>query len=151
MTSRRSKYTRRALLAAGAVTGGCIAVSAAGTATWFLANQSTSTVGHLEFATPLDIPPLLEGEPDADGRKVFGLTLQTGKTRIIPSGEAETWGVNGSFLGPTLRARRGDAVAIALHNELPEDTSIHWHGMHLPAGMDGGPHQMTAQGESWHP
>jgi FtsP/CotA-like multicopper oxidase with cupredoxin domain len=36
-----------------------------------------------------------------------------------------------------------------VNNELPEDTSLHWHGMHLPAEMDGGPHQMVAVGESW--
>ncbi|MBA2469339.1 MAG: multicopper oxidase domain-containing protein [Chloroflexia bacterium] len=151
MSTRRSKLTRRALIAGGGILGCCVAVSAAGTATFFLANQPESTVGDLAFTTPLDIPPLLEGEPDANGRKIFDLTLQTGRTRILPSGEAETWGVNGPFLGPTLRARRGDVVAFAVRNDLPEETSIHWHGMHLPAIMDGGPHQMIAAGEAWSP
>ncbi|MBA3275187.1 MAG: multicopper oxidase domain-containing protein [Chloroflexia bacterium] len=155
MFTRRSKLTRRALIAGGGVLGCCAVVGAGGATTLLLANrltnQADSTFGELAFATPLDIPPLLEGEPDADGRKIFDLTLQTGRTRIVPAGEAETWGVNGPFLGPTLRARRGDAVAIAVHNDLPEETSIHWHGMHLPAVMDGGLHQMIAAGESWDP
>ncbi len=151
MSTRRSKLTRRALIAGGGVLGCCVAVSAGGAATFFLANQPTSNVGELDFATPLDILPLLEGEPDGEGRTLFDLTLETGQTRIVPAGAAETWGVNGPFLGPTLRTRHGDTVAIVVHNDLPEETSIHWHGMHLPAAMDGGPHQMIAAGESWTP
>jgi FtsP/CotA-like multicopper oxidase with cupredoxin domain len=110
-----------------------------------------SNVGDLSFKTPLAIPPLLDDIVDDRGRSVFDLTLQTGSKRIVPSGEATTWGVNGPLLGPTLRARRGEVVAPVVHNELPEDTTIHWHGMHLPAVMDGGPHQMIGTGESWHP
>ncbi len=151
MSTRRSKITRRALIAGGGILGCCVAVSAGGAATFFLANQPTSNVGDLDFATPLDIPPLLEGEPDGEGLTLFDLTLQTGQARIVPAGAAETWGVNGPFLGPTLRGRRGDTVSMRIHNELPEDTTLHWHGMHLPAVMDGGPHQMIATGESWLP
>jgi suppressor of ftsI len=152
MSSRRRTFTRRRLLIGGGVIlGGCVAIPMGGAATFFLANQPDSNVGDLDFTNPLAIPPLLDPEPDADGRKVFDLTLQTGQTRIVPDGQAETWGVNGPFLGPTLRARRGDDVAFAVHNELPDDTSIHWHGMHLPAAMDGGPHQMIAVGDTWEP
>jgi len=155
MPTRRSTLTRRALIAGGGILGCCAVVGAGGAATLLLSNrltnQSDSTVGELAFTTPLDIPPLLEGEPGPDGRLVYDLTLQTGQTRILPAGAAETWGVNGPFLGPTLRARRGDTVSIAVHNDLPEATSIHWHGMHLPPAMDGGPHQMIAAGESWLP
>jgi FtsP/CotA-like multicopper oxidase with cupredoxin domain len=151
MSSRRSKLTRRALIAGGGILGCCALVTGGGTAAFFLANRADSNVGDLDFSTPLAIPPLLEGELDGEGRRAFDLTLQTGQTRIVPAGQAETWGVNGSFLGPTLQARRGDTVALAVHNELPEDTTIHWHGMHLPAMMDGGPHQMIAVGESWNP
>ena len=52
-----------------------------------------------------------------------------------------TWGVNGAVLGPTMRARRGESVAFTVDNGLPEATTVHWHGMHLPARCDGGPHQ----------
>ena len=150
-TTRRKKYTRRALIAGGSLLGCCVLVSGAGIAVFFLGNRADSNVGDLDFTTPLAIPPLLEPAIDGDGRKVFELTLQTGQKHIVPSGTAETWGVNGPFLAPTLRARCGEIVAIALHNELPEDTTIHWHGMHLPARMDGGPHQMIPVGASWHP
>ena len=151
MPTRRSKLTRRALIASGGILGCCVAVSAAGTATFFLANQPASTVGDLDFTTPLDIPPLLEGEPDGEGRIVFDLSLETGRTRIVPAGEAETWGVNDPFLGPTLRARRGDTVMMHVRNDLPEETTLHWHGIHLSAAMDGGPHQMIGEGDTWSP
>ena len=88
---------------------------------------------------------------DDEGRLVFDLTLQTGSSEILPGKRTETWGVNGPLLGPTLRAHRGETVVMNVNNELPEDTSLHWHGMHLPAEMDGGPHQMVAVGETWSP
>ncbi len=56
---------------------------------------------------------------------------QAGSTRI------KAWGYNGSTPGPTLEAVEGERVRIYLTNRLPEHTSIHWHGLLLPAGMDG--------------
>ncbi len=60
-------------------------------------------------------------------------------------------GFNGSHLGPTLRAKRGERVAVRVRNALDEASSVHWHGMHLPAAMDGGPHQTVAAGSTWTP
>src|SRR5690242_13084186 len=47
--------------------------------------------------------------------------------------------INGSLPGPTLKWREGDIVTVAVTNHLPEPTSIHWHGMRIPAEMDGVP------------
>lgn len=47
------------------------------------------------------------------------------------------WGYNGSCPGPTLEATEGDRVRVVLRNELPEPTSIHWHGFELPFSQDG--------------
>jgi len=47
------------------------------------------------------------------------------------------WGYNGNCPGPTLEATEGDRVRIILRNELPEPTSIHWHGFELPFSQDG--------------
>ena len=47
--------------------------------------------------------------------------------------------INGSLPGPTLKWREGDTVTVAVTNHLPEVTSIHWHGMRIPAEMDGVP------------
>jgi FtsP/CotA-like multicopper oxidase with cupredoxin domain len=47
--------------------------------------------------------------------------------------------VNGSVPGPTLRWREGDTVTLLVTNRLKTMSSIHWHAIHLPANMDGGP------------
>lgn len=150
-TSRRKTYTRRGLLAGGALLGCCALVSGGGATAWWFANRPVDHTGELDFSNALTIPPLVEGEIAADGTRRYDLVLQTGASQILPDKETETWGVNGPLLGPTLRMRRGETVKISVHNELPEATSVHWHGMHLPARMDGGPHQMIESGASWEP
>lgn len=47
------------------------------------------------------------------------------------------WGYNGSIIGPTIEAVEGDRVRIHVTNNLPEATTVHWHGLHLPLPMDG--------------
>lgn len=108
------------------------------------------TVGQVDFDRPLWIPPLAEAQW-RDGRLVFELVAQTGRSTFLDGRQTETWGFNGAHLGPTLRARRGDEVLVHLRNQLPEATTVHWHGMHLPAHADGGPHQMVERGGSWSP
>ncbi len=66
--------------------------------------------------------------------------LAVGRARVAVDGR--TSGavlVNGNFPAPLLRWREGDEVTINVANHLDEDTSIHWHGILLPAGMDGVP------------
>jgi FtsP/CotA-like multicopper oxidase with cupredoxin domain len=109
------------------------------------------TTGRADFSRELRIPPVAEGTRAPDGTRIFDLRLQAGSTDFGFGGPTRTWGVNGSYLGPTLRAKRGDRVAVRVHNDLPEPTSVHWHGMHLPAVMDGGPHQEVAPGATWRP
>ena len=53
--------------------------------------------------------------------------------------ERTAMAVNGGIPGPLLRWREGDTVTLRVHNRLPQDTSIHWHGILLPANMDGVP------------
>lgn len=152
MATRRRILSRRTMLVGCGGLLGCCVVAGGGTAAWvYFGNDPISNIGQLAFNNRLAIPPLLEPEIDENGRKTWELTIQAGETRIVPEGPASTWGINGPLLAPTLRATRGDEVAIALHNELPEETTIHWHGMHLPAIMDGGPHQLIATGDTWHP
>ena len=49
------------------------------------------------------------------------------------------WGYSGSSPGPTIECVEGDTVRIIVENGLPEDTTVHWHGLHIPLGMDGVP------------
>ncbi|WP_339804565.1 multicopper oxidase domain-containing protein, partial [uncultured Marinobacter sp.] len=53
-----------------------------------------------------------------------------------------------SYLGPTIRLRRGQRVKIHIHNELPEDTTVHWHGLHVPSDVDGQPRLPIQPGET---
>lgn len=100
---------------------------------------------------PLPIPPLAEATVGADGSRVFTLRAMAGETEMLPGVRTATWGFNGSILGPTLRARRGESVAVHVENALPEPTTVHWHGMHVPAQCDGGPHQTVPAGGQWQP
>jgi FtsP/CotA-like multicopper oxidase with cupredoxin domain len=112
---------------------------------------STTSVTEQEFTNALAIPPLADSYVE-DGVRTFDLTAQAGSTNFPGQGEpTATWGFNGAFLGPTLRAGRGEKVAVDVENDLDEPTSVHWHGMHLPAEMDGGPHQMIEPGTTWKP
>ena len=51
----------------------------------------------------------------------------------------DVWGFNGSMPGPTIEAFQGDRVRFVVHNELPEPTSVHWHGLEVPIQYDGVP------------
>ncbi len=99
---------------------------------------------------PLAIPPLLE-PAIIDGEKVFTLAAASGRTELLAGALSDTAGYNGGYLGPTIRARTGDRIRIQVSNRLNETTTVHWHGMHVPAVMDGGPHQPIEPGASWSP
>ncbi|RLK61887.1 multicopper oxidase family protein [Actinokineospora cianjurensis] len=103
------------------------------------------------FGNRLRIPPLLDPPVDASGVRRFELALRRGQTEFLPGRPVDTWGINGTYLGPTLRARRGDRVAFAVANRVGDPTTLHWHGMRLPAVMDGGPHQVIAPDSIWSP
>ncbi|MBM7093806.1 multicopper oxidase domain-containing protein, partial [Streptomyces sp. S12] len=103
------------------------------------------------FDNALAIPPLAESTVEQDGTRVFSLRMQAGETEFRDGVRTPTWGFNGTYLGPTLRAKRGEKVRVRITNELGEASTVHWHGMHLPARMDGGPHQMIAPGGTWTP
>ncbi|HIA30483.1 MAG TPA: hypothetical protein EYN82_02520, partial [Candidatus Marinimicrobia bacterium] len=95
------------------------------------------------FVLPLDTGVV------GNGARTFNLQLQNGTTSFFPGIETETSGYNGNFLGPTLLMQKGDSVVMNVTNTMPFATTTHWHGMHLPAVMDGGPHQLIEQNETW--
>ncbi|WP_400998955.1 multicopper oxidase family protein [Agromyces sp. GXQ0307] len=138
-----------AVAAASIVVGAGVALAFAGCG--LVGPTPVSTIGDVEFDTPLPVPPLAETRIDADGTRVVSLVAQTGTTEFAPGVPSETWGFDGSYLGPTIVAERGERVRVDVTNSLDEATSVHWHGMHLPAEMDGGPHQMVEPGASWSP
>ena len=85
----------------------------------------------------------------SDGTRFFELTVDEGRRDFFPGSSTKTLGYNGDYLGPTIRVRQGENVAIQVNNRLDETTSVHWHGADVPAESDGGPHQGISPGKSW--
>jgi FtsP/CotA-like multicopper oxidase with cupredoxin domain len=126
-----------ATVVAAALLGGC-------------ASAVTSPVHEQPVTRPLAIPALVEGSL-RDGTRTYALRIDEGSTDFGQAQPTQTYGVNASYLGPTLRMRTGDQVRIDVTNALAERTTLHWHGMHVPARMDGGPHQLVEPGTTWSP
>ena len=72
-----------------------------------------------------------------DGVKEFHLVAEPVVREIAPGTRAHLWGYNGTSPGPTIEAVEGERVRIFVTNRLPEVTTVHWHGILLPSGMDG--------------
>jgi FtsP/CotA-like multicopper oxidase with cupredoxin domain len=72
-----------------------------------------------------------------DGVKEFRIVAEPVQREFAPGMIVDCWGYNGQSPGPTIEAVEGDRVRLFLTNHLPERTSVHWHGMLLPNGMDG--------------
>jgi manganese oxidase len=69
--------------------------------------------------------------------KEFHIVAEPVVREIAPGMRAHLWGYNGQSPGPTIECVEGDKVRIFVTNRLPENTTIHWHGVLLPNGMDG--------------
>lgn len=81
----------------------------------------------------LPIPTLL----DASQGEIT-LTAQQG-TSQFGQYKTTTWGYNGNLLGPAIRAKVGQEVQVKIQNNLPQETTLHWHGLEIPGNVDGGP------------
>lgn len=100
-------------------------------------------IAYSAWSESLTIPPILEGEN-------LNIYIQEGVLEL-PSGSTKTMGFNGNYLGPTIRVSNSDLLNIRIKNDLREETTVHWHGLHVPAEFDGGPHQIIKSGELWNP
>ena len=98
----------------------------------------------------LMIPPLDKGRVE-NGTRIFELALQRGSSNFLPGLKTPTLGVNQAYLGPTLALNDGEQVEFRVTNNIGELTTLHWHGLHLPARADGGPHQVIKPGQTWSP
>ena len=72
-----------------------------------------------------------------DGVKIFHLIAEPVRHEFTPGLIADCWGYNGRVHGPTIEAVEGDRIRIYVTNRLPEATTVHWHGVLVPSGMDG--------------
>jgi blue copper oxidase len=131
--------SRRALLAGAGILGtGAVA----------LALRPLRIDERSEGLQPLKMPQLIDAR--AQG-KSFSLDIQSGLTQFFPGRLSSTLGYNGTYLGPTIRVRRGDSIQAAIRNSLDEVTTVHWHGLLVAGPLDGGPHQPISPGETWRP
>lgn len=110
------------------------------------APAAESMVGH--DMGPINTADALVAAPDARGNqllaprvvagvKEFRLTTSLLRWRILPDVEVAAYAYNGQVPGPLLRLTAGDRVRIVVENDLPEPTSVHWHGLVIPNTQDG--------------
>ncbi|MBJ9838347.1 multicopper oxidase CueO [Citrobacter freundii] len=89
----------------------------------------------------LPIPDLLTA--DASNRML--LVVQAGQSSFAGK-TATTWGYNGNLLGPAVKLNKGQSVTVDIHNQLAEETTLHWHGLEIPGEVDGGPQGIIPAG-----
>ncbi len=100
------------------------------------------------YAKVLPIPPLASYTVQ-NGVKVFDMNIHASTTQLFTGINTRTYGVNRSILGETIRIHNGDQVKINWSNRLSEPTTMHGHGMHVPAIMDGGPKNKIQPNTTW--
>jgi FtsP/CotA-like multicopper oxidase with cupredoxin domain len=94
----------------------------------FLAGPSTQGQGNQPLAPKIE-----------NGVKIFELTATKTTWEVTAGQKPEAWTFNGQVPGPELRVTEGDKVRVIVKNELPESTSVHFHGVLVPNNMDGVP------------
>lgn len=89
--------------------------------------------------------------PDTLSGQDVRLELKEGSMQLFPGNKTKTYGVNGPILGPTIILNKHQFVNMNVVNNLPDTTTIHWHGMHVAPENDGGPHIVVPPGKNWTP
>ena len=112
-------------------------------------SQTLQDFGYEPFSKPLAIPAIATFTIDNEGYKVYHLDINESSTEFFDGIATKTYGINSSILGQTIRLHNGDKVKLIYHNNLSEPTTMHGHGMHVPAAMDGGPVNKIQPGTTW--
>ena len=155
MITRRNFFTKTAVAAAGAtVANSLVPLAGADEPANSVPNEPVKSAGHDQGETAKQFPP---GEPGkdytpvitpngstlpykvVDGVKVFHLVAEEVDHEFAPGLRAHCWGFNGQVHGPTMEAVENDRLRVYVTNRLPENTSIHWHGLLVPSGKLRGP------------
>ena len=128
--------TRRSFLRTAAISAGALAATRFSTPALGMMGSTTTT------RYPLHIP--LIASPSS-----FALTAAPAKANLGDGRAASVLAYNGFFPGPTLKASRGSSASVQLHNGLPEETAVHWHGMVVPPEADGHPKDAVLPGGNY--
>jgi FtsP/CotA-like multicopper oxidase with cupredoxin domain len=149
-TINRGIGRREFIVAGAAVTGGALLLG--GVAEARDADDERPPLPDHSAETTKEVSPGIPGEhytpavvPNGktlpwkivNGVKIFHLIAEEVQHEFAPGLKATCWGYNGSVHGPMIEAVEGDRVRIYVTNHLPAATSVHWHGLILPSGMDG--------------
>jgi FtsP/CotA-like multicopper oxidase with cupredoxin domain len=105
--------------------------------------------GKAVFITRAPGPAILVNESHAPNTVEVTIVAEPVKLTIIPGTTTGSYAYNGRVPGPTLEAYEGDKVIVHFINRLPESTTIHWHGLHIPNASDGSPLHPVAPGKSF--
>ncbi len=134
MSNKTPTISRRNVLASGLATLTAGAAGLLQRTPLFAAQARQTATGYTPVTTPNGSSMPWRWE---DGFKAFHLIAEPAVREFAPGFKVNCWGYNGQTPGPTIEAVEGDRVRIYLENRLPEPTSMHWHGVLLPNGMDG--------------
>jgi spore coat protein A, manganese oxidase len=111
---------------------------------------ATAGATHEPFAAKLPIPEVVK--PKRDRAKPLEIEMREAKVPVLPGPKTRMWTYDGSFPGPTIRARSGRSLRVRFENELPPEAgemSVHLHGGHTPSLHDGQPSEhLIAPGEA---
>ncbi|RYC66467.1 multicopper oxidase family protein [Spirosoma sordidisoli] len=99
------------------------------------------SVTEIPFTTPLRFPETITNTGQLTAKSVIDA--------ILPGKNARVLGYRGGMLGPTIRVQNGSDVSLRFTNNLDEESNIHWHGLLVPAEMDGHPTQLVQAGGSF--
>jgi bilirubin oxidase len=94
-------------------------------------------------------PAILQNESRAPHTVEVTIVAQPTRLEFLPGKPAAGYAYNGRVPGPTLEVYEGDKVIVHFRNELPEPTTIHWHGLHIPSDVDGSPYSPVAPGATF--
>ena len=97
----------------------------------------------------LVMPLVLKNISTVPGTVEVNLVASRARLALLPGHVTDAYAYNGSVPGPTLEVHEGDHVIIHFRNDLPEATTIHWHGLHIPADMDGSPLHPIGAGKTY--
>lgn len=111
-------------------------------------STTTTTTTTSTSSKALPIPSLIR-PIDRNGVKHFDLNVNQAQHEFFDGILTNTFSISSTYLGPTLLLTNGDNVSLNYTNNLSEEITMHGHGMHLPAKMDGTPHQTIAPGVTW--
>lgn len=162
MTMRiRPMRTGSSLARARAASGArCLAALACGALAWW----AVPTRSHAQGAPRAGTPAIADGRPaTASGtrgearaapsraRRTVEVTITAAPARLslVEGVTSDVFAYDGRVPGPTLEFREGDSVIVHFRNALPEPSTIHWHGLHIPATADGSPFHPVPPGGSF--